>query len=154
MFSIDTTGWQICPSITGDGPDDTALLRGMYLDAQAYIATVRGLSKISNTYLAYGIGGILALFLVEFTEPVNETDICIWVVVGDIPSAYFVMDDAPDPKSALRVYCEIMSQWAEQVLSNGSLDEVFPVEAKPTSENALLLQRRLQHIRETIIPQM
>ena len=96
---------------------------------------------------------MIGLFLVRFAEPAGGVDDELWVVSGDLPPAYFVTDDAPTPAEALSTYCDLMEDWVEAVLEDGDLDEAFPVEAEPTAENAASLRRRLDFIRQHLIPQ-
>ena len=48
------------------------------------------------------IGGVVAVFLFRIDGP-PEVDPLLWVVVGDLPTAYLVTDDAPSPAIALDV---------------------------------------------------
>ena len=75
----------------------------------------------------------------------------LWVV-GDLPSAYFVVDDVPTPRAALETYCSLMEDWAEQVLSGDQSYESFPVAAEPTEEHARMLLSRVEHLREVFAP--
>jgi hypothetical protein len=98
------------------------------------------------------VAGVVAVFLFHFREPIQGTNEWFWVVVGDLPSAYLVLDNADNPVSALEVYCGLMEDWANAVLENRSLDDVFPVEAKPTPDNAKLLLKRTDFIRTRLLP--
>jgi hypothetical protein len=99
------------------------------------------------------VGKIIAPFLIRFAEhPAHDVDQELWVIVGDLPSAYFVTDEASTPREAVELYCSLMDDWIAAVLNGDRLDEVFPVEAEPTPGNAESLASRLQFIREQIIP--
>jgi hypothetical protein len=96
---------------------------------------------------------MFALFLFRFATAVHGTDEYLWVVVGDLPSVYFVVkDDAHTPRSAAEVYCRLMQEWVSAVLSKEPLDDVYPVQADATEEMAEKLDSRLRFIRERIIP--
>ena len=88
-----------------------------------------------------------SLFLFRFAEEVRGMDEYLWVVVGDLPSAYFVADDAPTPRSAAEVYCRLMQDSVSTVLRKAPLkaplDDVYPVQANATEEMALKLDSRL-----------
>ena len=99
-----------------------------------------------------GVGGVVALFLFKFVRPINDIDRCLWIVTGDLPSAYFVTDQAREPASALKVYCKLMEEWAEAVINNKSLDDVFPVNVTPTIAHAEMLRARTIFIRDRILP--
>lgn len=86
----------------------------MYKDALDYISAFAWAPPIRPTHLAVGIGGVVGLFFVEFDFPIDGSDDTLWVVVGDLPSAYFVVDNAADSAAALRIYCKLMVGWRTQ----------------------------------------
>jgi hypothetical protein len=139
--------------IAGEDPEDTRLLKEMLEKARGYLTKHAWCPAIRETRLAFGIGGIIALFLVQLEERIAGTDDQLWVVVGDLPSAYFVIDDLPGPQSALDTYCSLMEDWVEAVLSGHGLEECFPVEAMPSRTNALALKSRLAFLRQHVLPQ-
>jgi hypothetical protein len=98
------------------------------------------------------VGGVVAIFLIELAARVNATDKELWVVVGDLPSAYMAVDEDETALEALEKYCDLMDQWIAAVRSDNDLDDVFPVEAEPTQENADALQSRIGFLRNEIIP--
>jgi hypothetical protein len=138
--------------IVGDDAEDTELLKKMLQEATNYLQAFRWCPPIDQIYLGYGVGGVVAAFLFHFAEPIQGTEQWLWVVTGDLPTAYFVIDQAPDPASALEGYCQLMEDWARAVLEARSLDDVFPVKAKPTPDNAKSLLSRLDFIRTELIP--
>ena len=149
---VDVDNWQCGPNVTGDSEEDTVLLRGMYTQCVEYIQSFQWAPPIKSVCLAYGAGGVLAVFLVTFLRPIGDEDSQLWVVVGDLPAAYMVVDEAKTVDEALLIYCEMMSCWAEAVLGNRPLDNVFPVAAAPTKLNAELLISRITFIRRQIVP--
>ena len=78
----------------------------------------------------------MSLFLFRFAEEVRGTDEYLWVLVGDLTSAYFVTDYSPTLRSAAKVYYRLMQDWVSAVLSKAPLDDVYPVEAEETEEMA------------------
>jgi hypothetical protein len=151
--TVDVSGFQVAPNLVGDDAEDTAQLRTMAREAEAYLSSHHWAPPIDQLLLGYGLGGVLALFLAKFSEPLpGGEDDCLWVVVGDLPSAYFVVDAAPNAREALSVYCELMEDWADLVLARGDLGEAFPVEAEPTEEHAEMLKSRVHFIRDRVIP--
>lgn len=149
---IDTTGFQLYPDIVGDDAEEAGLLKDAAEEALRFVRGFRWAPPVKRLYLAWGIGGILCLFLVKFERPIpGNPDDEIWVVVGDLPSVYldtFVVD----PETALETYCMIMEDWADAVLSGGDLSQCYPVDAAPTEEHALMLKSRLDTIRRDFIP--
>ncbi|MCL4694835.1 MAG: hypothetical protein KJ060_20260, partial [Candidatus Hydrogenedentes bacterium] len=131
---------------------ETAELRGMLRDAESYLRSFDWCPSFVERDLGYGLGEVIALFLFKLGEKIHGVDDQLWVVVGDLPSAYFVCDDAETPAAALEVYCGLMEDWAQAVLNGSSLDDVFPVSAEPTPEHASMLLSRTKFIRERLIP--
>jgi hypothetical protein len=107
---IDTSGFDPAATATGEDDDETAHLQAMHQDALNYIGSHEWAGPAKETYLAFGIGKVIALFLFEFVEPVVGTDQQLWVVIGDLPQAYFVTGRAPDAVSSLEGYCELMDE--------------------------------------------
>src|SRR5258708_22011579 len=98
-------------------------------------------------WFGMGVGGVVAVFLFEL-EPIRpDVDDRLWVVAGDLPPAYLVLDNARTAREALSEYVEQMSLWVEAAKSGDSVDDLIPVNVPPTPENADLLERRLDFIR-------
>jgi hypothetical protein len=57
--------------------------------ARKYVTSFSCCLPIKVTYFADGFGGTVALFLFEFEGKLGGTDDCLWVVAGDLPSAYW-----------------------------------------------------------------
>jgi hypothetical protein len=90
MAIIDTSGFDAAATAIGDDDEDTAHLQAMHEDALRYIQSHEWAEPIRETYLAFGVGKVIAVFLFDFLEPVAGLDQQLWVVVGDLPPAYFV----------------------------------------------------------------
>lgn len=102
--------------INAGDEEDTRLLRAMATEARGYVTSFKWCLPIKAMYLADGVGGVVALFLVEFEGKVGGTDDRLWVVVGDLPSAYMVVGGPVNAKEALEAYCELMDDWINAVL--------------------------------------
>jgi hypothetical protein len=150
---MNTAAYQQEARISGDSDEDTELLRKMAGEVRAYLGGFRWCPPIKTLYLAGGVGGMVGLFLAELERPIDNQDNFLWVVVGDLPSAYLVTDSST-PKEALETYCSLMHEWARAVKSEASLDNVFPVDAEPTRENAEQLMSRMSFLRREIIPSL
>jgi hypothetical protein len=149
---LDTSTFQRISDIAGDSVDDTTLLREMAANARQYLRSFRWCPKIDAIYLAVGVGGIVAIFYCELREKIgNSDDDALWVVVGDIPSAYLVVEPDDSATEALGRYCDMMEAWAFAVEASTPLAEVFPIEAKPTYDNARSLRERVAFIRSEIL---
>jgi len=151
--AVDTSGFQAVPQIVGEDEEDTGLLKQFAAQAEAYIRSFKWCPPIERMYLAFGVGGIIGLFLARFGRSVaGFEDRELWVVVGDLPSAYFVTEAAPTAPAALETYSGLMEDWAQGVLSGADISGCFPVSAEPTDEHARMLLSRLEYIRQEFIP--
>ena len=138
--------------MVGEDDSDTRLLKEMLLRAEAYLKSFQWCPAVVERFFGCGVGGVVAVFLFRVSTRIDGTDDLLWVVEGDLPSAYLVTDDAPDPASALSTYVGLMEAWARAVLEGSSLAATFPVSAPPTPQYANMLLSRTQFIRERIIP--
>lgn len=148
---MNKTNFQLAEQIQGEDDGDTAALCKMAAEAKRYLESHSWCPPVSKQYLAYGVGHVVAVFFFELSRKINEIDDRLWVVVGDLPSAYLVVDEQDDYLSALDKYCEVMSDWVKAVRSRRDLREVFPVAASPSIDNANELFGRLEFIRNEII---
>ena len=73
-------------------------------------------------------------------------------MVGDLPSMHFETDDSPTPAIALRLYCAIAQDWADNVLAGRDLSESYPIPVAPTRDHADMLLSRVENIRKNYIP--
>ena len=97
------------------------------------------------------MGGVVAVFLFRI-DPAPPAEEWLWVVTGDLPSAYLVTDEAQTPAAALEGYCALMEDWATAVRSGAPLEDVFPVAAEATKENADSVVKRVNFVRNEVIP--
>lgn len=155
FMGVDKAGFQIHPDILGEDDEDTAQLRDMAEKALRYIQGFRWAPPVKDLYLAWGVGKVIAIFLVKFKRPIpKQPDDEAWVIVGDIPSMYLEVDPEllPNLETILECYSDFMEDWADTVLSGGDRSRCYPVEAAPTRENAELLKARVEFIREALMP--
>jgi hypothetical protein len=138
--------------IEGEDAIDTSLLREMAANARDFICANEWCEHLDSQYLAFGVGGVVAVFLVQITPASEDVDACLWVIVGDLPPAYIVVDDNPTATDAVDAYCSEMEAWVEAVRNGESVDELIPVNASPTPEYAEQLSGRLAYLRSAILP--
>ena len=135
----------------GDDLQDTHLLNGMLEDATNFIRGFDWSGEIRRRWLGLGIGGVVAVFLFELAPASPEVDTRLWVVAGDLPPAYLVLDNAPTAREALARYVEEMSRWVEAARAGDSVDDLIPVNVSPTPANAEMLSSRLELLRQTLL---
>jgi hypothetical protein len=139
-------------SIEGEDAADTRLLKEMAVEARNFIGANEWCQQIDRLRLAYGVGGVVAIFLAQITPAQEDVDGWLWVVVGDLPPAYIVVEDNPTAADALDAYCSEMEAWVDAVQNGESIDELIPVDVPPTQEYAERLSGRLAYLRSVILP--
>jgi hypothetical protein len=136
----------------GDSEEDTRLLTEMAQKARNYISSFSWCKSILKAHFGDGYGGIVAVFLFHIEPGQAQVDEWLWVVVGDVPSAYLVTDDCKTPSEALDSYVWEMSKWVELAKRGKSSKKVIPVNAPSTPEYAEMLESRLKVFREIVLP--
>jgi hypothetical protein len=116
-----------------------------FLAAQPWCARVRSVTPI------FGISGVLGVFRCTLLPASPDADVMVWVIVGDLPPAYIVHEPGDGWQDALYGYVGEMRRWVEAVRAGESLDEIIPVNASPTTENAALLASRLDFIQKNLL---
>lgn len=144
----------IIPSteITGDSSEETSLLLADLEEAKRFLLSKTWCFGLGDIYFGAGLGGVVSVFLAEIKPTASFVDRWLWVVVGDVPPAYLVIDVLPDPISALNEYIVLMQQWVDLARLGESSRDVIPVNVAPTAENAERLQGRLTTLKEHIVP--
>lgn len=137
--------------IRGEDDEETRELQEMLQRARAYLLSHDWVEKVSEAYLGFGIGGVVAVFLFR-TKLKGGTEELLWVVEGDLPSAYLVRDRATTAAAALETYADLMQDWVDAVRNGADLRDVFPVDAPAEEEYALLLEKRIKLLQRDIIP--
>lgn len=149
---IDLTKVVPVASMQGDDEEDTRLLDGMYREAYDYISSQAWVVRVRNSYFGLGVGGVVAVFLIEVEPSDEDIDEYHWIIVGDLPPAYIATYDAPNPASALDAYIGAMQEWVDAAKEGQPVDDLIPVNVEPTKENAEMLSQRLEFIDSQILP--
>ena len=106
---------------------------------------------IKAGFLSIGYEGILAVFY-YMIEPISaKVDSNLWVIVGDIPPAYLVVDISPNGACALKNYVIEMRKWVHAAKNKLPLDNIISVNVEPSLEYAEMLENRLEFIEERIL---
>ena len=113
-----------------------------------YIAWCGGIEK---AYVGIVQSDIVCVFLFKIRPAKPEVDEWLWVVVGDLPSAYLVCDNSPHPALALEGYVEEMSRWVDAVEKGQPVDDLIPTRVDPTPKYAQMLKIRLEIIEEYLM---
>jgi hypothetical protein len=139
--------------MVGEDDDETERLRKMEQKARDFINQFPWCEGIREFYFGDGIGDVVAIFLAQISQAKPSIDEYLWIVVGELPSAYLVTEDSPRPKEALEGYIWEMRKWVELAKQGRTSEEVIPVNVPPTPEWAEILGSRLDTLEKEIIPQ-
>jgi hypothetical protein len=149
---VDTDGWPVGRDIDYESKEEVEAIRGLTIEAQAFVNSRQWRPPIAELVLAFGVGPLLGLYLLRFASSGRPEDRERWLVVGDLPTMHFETDDTPTPALALRLYCAIAQDWADNVLEGRDLSDSYPIEVEPTREHAEMLLGRVEFIRRELIP--
>jgi len=115
--------------------------------AQAFVEGFGWCERVTACRLAFAVAGVLGIFRIDLVPAGAGADPIVWAVVGDLPPAYLVFEEGDTWQDALRGYAGEMDAWVEAVRTGGSLQDVIPVNAAPTSSYADELDGRLSLLR-------
>ncbi len=135
----------------GDDAEDSAKLVELHKEAREYLKHFSWCGHIIEEYFGIGVGGIVGVFLFKIKPAKPEVDEWLWVIVGDLPPAYIVIDRSPNPALALNSYIMEMSKWVKAVKEGLSVENLIPVNVPPTIEYANMLAGRLKFIKREIL---
>ncbi len=136
----------------GEDDAETQRLRGMEQKARDFVSQFDWCDGIRDFYFGAGIGDVFAVFLAHIKPMRPEVDQYLWIVVGDIPSAYLVTDDCPNPREALEGYIWEMRKWVALAKQGQTSKDVIPVNVSPTPEWSKTLEVRLDTLERNIVP--
>ena len=151
-MEIPVVGVVPIQDMNGDDEVDTTLLRGMCIEAKQYLESFDWCKTAEAVYWGGGVGKIFSIFLFEIVASRIGIDRWLWVVVGDIPHVYLVLDECKSPSDVLHLYMGLMEQWIELARQGRSSPDLPPIGVEPTPEWAMELEQRLRFIQTTVAP--
>jgi hypothetical protein len=151
---VDLYGLTPIARMIGEDEEETAQLKKLHLDARKYLQGFTWCNAITSEYFGAGVADIVGIFLFEISNASSEIDSLLWIIVGDIPPAYLVLDQIKTPVAALKRYIELRREWTEAIKHGRSLKGLMPVNAGPTLENARDLEVRLSFLEQEILPKL
>ena len=120
-------------------------------EARLFLAGQRWVHRVLEGRAAVAIPGVLGVFQFDLEATRSESPSPMWVVVGDLPSAYLPCDDLPSWQEALDSYVWEMQRWVDAVRAGKGVNELIPTGVAPTVEHAAMLGSRLELIRQRIL---
>jgi len=148
---IDFSQLSLISKLSGETKKDTELLREMAEEAKRFLLSFHWCKAIQKGWFGWGVGGIAAVFLLEIDPAGADVDKLLWVVVGDLPPAYLVVDESPTPLDALRTYLKLMQEWIRAIRERKSTEECIPVNRAATRESADALETRLNFLKQEFL---
>jgi hypothetical protein len=153
LDKLPVTGVIPISQMIGEDREDTNLLNGMSERAQAFLSSFSWCVSINQFYFGCGIGGVFAVFFAHLQPSRPAIDDFLWVVVGDLPSAYLVVDSSTTPSQAMSAYIAAMRRWAKLAKKGKTSRNVIPVNVPATPEWAEALEGRLKMLEQEILPE-
>lgn len=150
--AIDTPTFPVGRNLDYESAAELAELEVLKAEAWRFVTSWRWDPPIADLVLAFGLAPVIGLYLMRFAPGGRPEDAERWVVVGNLPSMHFETDDTPTPALALRLYCAIAQDWADNVLAGRDLSDSYPIPVAPTREHAEGLLGRVDFIRRRLIP--
>jgi hypothetical protein len=120
-------------------------------DAKDELARYYWCTSVDKIWFGAGVPGIFCSFLCAITTNSEGIDSFLWVVNGDLPTAYFVTDSAPEGYSALEVYIGLMNDWVVSARTGGDMQLCYPVGVAPNTEHVRMLVGRLNLIKSYLL---
>ncbi|WP_245235390.1 hypothetical protein [Mesorhizobium erdmanii] len=117
-----------------------------YLESHSWVSAIRG------EYLGYRLDGVIYIFLFNFMPAKPDVPYWVWVIVGDVPSAYIDCDYGKTPYLALDGYIGAMEEWVEAAREGKPVDNIIPVNVPATPEYAEMLGGRLRFLNDNVLP--
>ncbi|MGA3102543.1 MAG: hypothetical protein ABSD61_11835 [Terracidiphilus sp.] len=150
--SIPVSGVIPVSEMVGEDDEETVRLRELEESARGFLLQFEWCEAIREFYFGDGVGDVFGVFLARIEPAKPDIDEYLWIVVGNLPSAYLVIDDSPTPKDALEAYIEEMRKWVVLAKRGEHSPDVIPVNVPATPEWAEQLEGRLDALEKEIIP--
>jgi hypothetical protein len=131
--------------------DDGELFDPMVHAAKGFLLQFRWCREVVDLKVGIAAPGVVAVFLAQIATDSADVDDFVWVVVGDLPPAYIVLDRAPDSRRALSCYADEMDRWVHAVEAGQAVQGLIPVDGAATVRNAEALKVRLAFLRSEIL---
>jgi hypothetical protein len=122
--------------------------------ADEFLDAFEWAKRTGRIWVGKCIPGVLGLFLLELDSPGPHVDKYVWIVVSDLPPAYLSSVYAKSPRSALDGYIGEMEAWIQAVKKGQPTNDLIPVNAPPTLQNAEALASRLAFLEREILPEL
>ncbi len=121
-------------------------------EAVQYVRNFEWCVELHERYFGHGVGGVVALFLFRITIRGFEAPEWVWVIIGDLPSAYLEFEGFETPRAALLRYIEGLEEWLAASPEERASGELIPIKVPPGPEFAEMLSARAATLRSLVLP--
>lgn len=143
--------WCLYFQRAGSKDDDAKTIFELHEEAKNFLMDFKWCAAVLQEYVGFIYPGIVGVFLFRICPAREGVDEWVWIIVGDLPSAYITCEESPNPATALDSYIGAMSEWVHAVDRGESVDGLIPVGVPATRENAQKLKGRLKFLDENIL---
>ena len=119
--------------------------------AERFLSRNHWCEAIAEGYLAWALAPLASAFFFRIVPAREDVDRELWVIVGDLPPAYIVCDNAETWQEALDAYGVEMMRWVDAVREGRSVADLIPVNVEATLEYADMLESRVKLIWELFV---
>jgi hypothetical protein len=120
--------------------------------AIGYVQSFEWCVELHDLYFGDGVGGVVAIFLFRVTIRGVEDSEWIWVVVGDLPSAYMEFEPSHSPRAALLRYIVGVEAWLTAPEEEREDGDLIPIVVPAGAEFIETLKGRMDTLRSGILP--
>lgn len=137
--------------LQGESEYETRMLRAYAQEARGYLESFPWCTGIRQLLYGVGVGGVIAVFLGELSIKALDRE-WLWIVAGDLPTAYFAAELADTPCLALRHYCAGVEAWAAAVRTKALDAQAMALRAEASLEIAVELSAKVLTVRRIVLP--
>jgi hypothetical protein len=121
-------------------------------ESKKYLTSYKWCRSIKQGWLFTNIGYAINIFLYEIENEQSPDDNFIWTMVGDLPAIYLDTYSVKTTKQVIENYIGLADDWIHNVESDQSIDDCFPFQANTPSESINMFKKRIQLLRDNILP--
>ncbi|MEO7312772.1 MAG: hypothetical protein ABIX01_20480 [Chitinophagaceae bacterium] len=149
---IDTILMTEIGEIANDDFEYTDDIERLYDESVRYLNSHNWCDKVVQGWLAASWGYLVCIFFFKIGPSLeSNADTEVWVVAGDLPTAYIDIESASSVNEVLEGYVFLMKDWIEHVQNGKPVTECYPISIEPTIEYAGMLSSRIQIIEDDFI---
>lgn len=133
-------------------PDQLPEGKNLLDTARGFLTRFQWCRAVTEEYVGILIEDSLGVFLFRFEPGRVHVPEWTWVVVGNLPPAYIIVEaDTRNPACALDGYIGAMQEWVDAVTEGRPVDSLIPVNVPASRESAESLQHVLNQLDEDIL---